>query len=424
MAVTIQNTFNDVVALQKPLVLTASSTNTSEPKFRYVMTLDVNGVEVIKVKQQANSNNYVHFDLYQIIKDYFETKYLDGGTEIHKIITTVDGDDTALFIELNVYEEYATSATTDPTEYPSTGNATTSFIAINTTYQFKDGVTPTLAGIYEFNNDTTEIQWLTNMPTRLKTRAGEYQTAAILASDFRGAVSTSLRYSITFYEADGTQISTANITRATIGMANFVATKSAVNAGVLYQFIPIGYQNLEDQSFNTSIRPSTQANLAYYTINIFDNSGDYITKTYRFDIADCSKYTPIQLAWVNALGAWDYYTFELAHTEKLNIQRETFRKPYGNWGAGASYTYSQYESGDTIYKIEADKQYTVNSDWLNDSDFEWLQELLMSKEVQFVNENGNFTPVIITDTDYEFKQDVNNKLNNLQLTFKLAHKIK
>ena len=424
MAVTIENTFNDVVALQKPLVLTASSTNTSEEKFRYVMTIDVNGTEVIKVKQQANSNDYVHFDLYQILKDYLTSKNLDGGTPIHKILTTVDGGNTSIFIEINVYEEYATSATTDPTEYPSTGNATTSFIAINTTYQFKDGVTPTLAGVYEFNNDTTEIQWLTNMPTRLKTRAGEYQTAAILASDFRGAVSTSLRYSITFYEADGTQISTANITRLSIGMANFVATKSAVNAGVLYQFIPIGYQNLEDQSFNTSIRPSTQANLAYYTINIFDNSGDYITKTYRFDIADCSKYTPIQLAWVNALGAWDYYTFELAHTEKLNIQRETFRKPYGNWGAGATYTYSQYESGDTIYKIEADKQYTVNSDWLNDSDFEWLQELLMSKEVQFVNENGNFTPVIITDTDYEFKQDVNNKLNNLQLTFKLAHKIK
>ena len=200
MAVTIQNSFNDVVALQKPLVLTASSTNTSEPKFRYVMTLDVNGVEVIKVKQQANANDYVHFDLYQIIKDYLTSKNLDGGTPIHKILTTVDGGNTSIFIEINVYEEYATSATTDPTEYPSTGNATTSFIAINTTYQFKDGVTPTLAGVYEFNNDTTEIQWLTNMPTRLKTRPGEYQTAAILASDFRGAVSTSLRYSITFYK--------------------------------------------------------------------------------------------------------------------------------------------------------------------------------------------------------------------------------
>ena len=424
MAVTIVTGFTDVVALQKPLVLTASSTNTSEPKFRYVMTLDVNGVEVIKVKQQANSNDYVHFDLYQILKDYLTSKNLDGGTPIHKILTTVDGGNTSIFIEINVYEEYATSATTDPTEYPSTGNATTSFIAINTTYQFKDGVTPTLAAIYEFDDDDTEIQWLTNMPTTLKTRAGEYQSAAILASAFNGTVDTALRVNFTFYEADGTQISTANVTRPTIGMENFISTKSKANAAKLYQFIPVGYQNLEEQSFNVNVRPSANANLAYYTMQVFDNVGTYQTKTYRFDIADCSKYTPIQLAWVNALGAWDYYTFELAHTEKLNIQRETFRKPYGNWGAGALYSYSQYESGDTIYKIEADKQYTVNSDWLNDSDFEWLQELLMSKEVQFVNENGDFTPVIITDTDYEFKQDVNNKLNNLQLTFKLAHKIK
>ena len=262
------------------------------------------------------------------------------------------------------------------------------------------------------------------MPTRLKTRPGEYQTAAILASDFRGAVSTSLRYSITFYEADGTQISTANITRTTIGMANFVATKSAVNAGVLYQFIPIGYQNLEDQSFNTSIRPSTQANLAYYTINIFDNSGDYITKTYRFDIAECSRYTPIQLAWVNSLGAWDYYTFELASLKKLNIQRETFRKPFGNWGAGANFTYYQHEAGEKIYNIESEKQYTVNSDWLDDEYFIWLQELLMSNDVQFVNENGDFTPVIITDTDYEIKEELNKKLNNLALSFKLSHKIR
>ena len=423
MAVTITNTFNDVVALQKPLVLTASSTNTAQHKFRYVLTVDINSTEVIKVKQQANAGGDVHFDLYQIIKDYFENKYLDGGTEIHKIITTVDGDDTALFVELNCYEEYAISATTDPSPYPG-NNDTASFICINTTFQFTDGVTPTLAGVYEFNNDTTEISWLTNMPTTQKTRAGEYATAAILASDFRGAVSTSLRYSITFYEADGTQISTANITRATIGMENFIATQSTANAAVLYQFIPVGYQNLEDQSFNTSIRPSTQANLAYYAINVFDNSGDYITKTYRFDIADCSKYTPIQLAWVNSLGAWDYYTFELASIETLNIQRETITTNYGNWNAGANFTYSQYERGEMVTKIQADKEYTVNSDWLDDEYFVWLQELLMSKDVYYCNSDGTFNPIILTDNSYEIKNSLNKKLNSLTLKFKLAHKIR
>jgi hypothetical protein len=48
----------------------------------------------------------------------------------------------------------------------------------------------------------------------------------------------------------------------------------------------------------------------------------------------------------------------------------------------------------------------------------------MSKDVQFVNENGDFTPVIITDTDYEIKEELNKKLNNLALSFKLSHKIR
>ena len=423
MAVTIQNTFNDVVALQKPLVLTASSTKTSEPKFRYVMTLDVNGVEVIKVKQQANSNDYVHFDLYQILKDYLTSKNLDGGTPIHKILTTVDGGNTSIFIEIDVYEEYADSSILDPIERPLSAT-TTSFIAINTTYQFKDGVTPTLAAIYEFDDDDTEIQWLTNMPTTLKTRAGEYQSAAILASAFNGTVDTDLRVNFTFYEADGTQISTANVTRATIGMENFISTKSTANAAKLYQFIPVGYQNLEEQSFNVNVRPSANANLAYYTMQVFDNVGTYQTKTYRFDIADCSKYTPIQLAWVNSLGAWDYYTFELASIESLNIKRDTITTNYGNWNAAANFSYGQYERGEMVTKIEANKEYTINSDWLDDEYFIWLQELLMSKEVYYCNSDGVFNPIILTDNSYEIKSQLNKKLNSLTLKFKLAHKIR
>ena len=424
MAVTIQNSFNDVVALQKPLVLTASSTNTSEEKFRYVMTIDVNGTEVIKVKQQANSNDYVHFDLYQILKDYLSPRYEKAAVSVHKILNAISGSTTGAYIDINVYEEYSTSTTTDPTEYPATENATTQFIIINTTYQFKDGTTPSLAAVYEYDGDDTELSWLTNMPTTLKTRAGEYQSAAILISDFADPISDTVVFEYIFYDSAGGVNRTVNVARASMGCASFVGELNESGGDNIYQFFPVGFQNLLEQSITSNLKPT--ASDSYYTVKVYDNAGTelYRTKTYRFNIVSDCKYTPIQLAWVNALGAWDYYTFELAHTEKLNIQRETFRKPYGNWGAGAIYTYSQYESGDTIYKIEADKQYTVNSDWLNDSDFEWLQELLMSKEVQFVNENGDFTPVIITDTDYEFKQDVNNKLNNLQLTFKLAHKIK
>lgn len=426
MAVTITNNFNDVVALQKPLVLTASSTNTAQPKFRYVLTVDVNGVEVIKVKQQANANDDVHFDLYQIIKDFFENKYRAPSTSIHKISRAVDGDDTALLIELNCYEEYATSTTTSPTEYPATGNDTDKFICINTVFQFTDGVTPTLSGVYEYDGTSTPISWLTNMPLTQKTRSGEYSTAAILISSFNVDTPTGLIYELIYYQNDGTVVNGYEILASTISMEDFISTLSIVNAGKLYQFFPVGYQNLEEQIFSAPARPSNNSGFDYYTIRIFD-SGDeqiYTSKTYRFDLADCSKYTPVQLAWVNSLGAWDYYTFELASIENLNIERDTIRKNYGNWNAAANFSYNQHERGEMVTKIEADKEYTVNSDWLDDDYFVWLQELLMSKEVQYCNSDGVFNPVIITDNSYEIKKELNKKLNSLTLKFKLAHKIR
>ena len=427
MAITIRNTFADVVAIQKPLVLTATSTNTSRAKFRYVLTVDINGIQAVKLKQQKNQNNWVHFDISRVIEDYLkETNETDDATpvSIHKTLTGNELNDSAKFIELNCYEEYATSADANPVEFPSTGNAADSFLAINTTSQFTDGVIPTLAGVYEFNNDATKISWLSNMPTTSKTRAGEYQVASILASGLIAAVSTDIEVNYSFYTANGTLILSQDIDRVDIGLEPFVAVKSSANADKLYQSIPVGYQNLEEQTFNTSIRPSLQTNLSYYEIGIIDTSGQYNTKTYRFDVVEDCKYTPVQLAWINRLGAWDYYSFELASIESLKVKRESIVTPFGNWGGAAIYDYSQFEAGETIYKVEGEKEFTINSDWLEDSSFVWLQELITSKRVQYVNENGDFSPIILTDTSYSVKKEINQKLNNLQLKFKQANKIR
>lgn len=430
MSVTIQTTFNDVVALQEPLVVSASSTNTAQEKFRYVLTIDVDGTEVIKVKQQANANNFAHFDLHRILESYLAATYEGGSDQIHITDRCYNNNNAGIFVELNLYEEYASSATTNPVEYPSTGNATASFIAINTVFQFGDGVTPTLAGIYEYNDDNTALSWLSKMPTTLKTRPNEYQTAGLLISDFNGSsynvTNNDVKMNLAYYEADGTLINNYEIDyKTTLSGKNFVTTKNTTGGNKMIQFFPVGYQNLED-AFTTQA-PSNQSNLAYYEIFWFDDNwsgSGFRTKTYRFNLADCQKYTPIQLAWLNELGCWDYFTFELASIKQLRIQRESIRKQFGNWNAGADFTYEYYEGGERVTKIEADKEYTVNSDWLNDETFVWLQSLLMSKDVLTPDENGNYVPVIITDNDYQIKQSVNEKLNSLTLKFKLSHKVR
>ena len=433
MSVTIQTTFNDVVALQEPLVVSASSNQTGNIgttifKFRYVLVLDIDGTEVITVKQQPNANGYAHFDLHRILESYLAATYEGGSDQIHVTDRCYNNNNGGIFVEIDISEEYSTSETTDPSNQG--GNATASFIAINTVFQFSDGVVPTLAGVYEYNDDNTALSWLSKMPTTLTTREGEYQTAGILISDFNGSTypvdNNEVKMVLTYYEEDGTQINSYTIDyKTTLAGKNFVTTKNTTGGNKMIQFFPVGYQNLED-AFSTQA-PSNQSDLAYYTIYWYDSVATGLgwrTKTYRFNLADCTKYTPIQLAWLNELGCWDYYTFDLASIEQLKIQRDSIRKQFGNWNAGADFTYSFYEGGERVTKIDADKEYTVNSDWLNDEEFIWLQSLLMSTDVLTPDENGNYVPVIITDNDYQIKKTVNEKLNSLTVKFKLSHKIR
>lgn len=432
MAITIQNTFNDVVAVQEPLVLTASSTNTAQAKFRYVLTVDIDGVEVIKIKQQKNQNNWVHFDISKILKDYFEPRFLVGTDPIHNESRCRNNDDGAFYVELNCYEEYAASATTNPTEYPSAGNATTDFIALNTTNQFSDGTTPTLLDVVEYNDNNTALSWLTKMPTNLKTRVGEYATSAILIADFTSGGSfpvtnADVQFNLTYFEADGTQIADYQIPYVTaLNGVTFRNSKTTFSADRIVQFIPVGYENLEGLT-NSTYRPSSQSTTpAYYEIFIYDDNfsgSGYRTKTYRFDIADCTRYTPIQLAWVNEYGVWDYFTFELAHQKRLQVNRTEIRKDYGNWNSGEVYSYNQHERGQKVVNVNGDVEYTCNSNWLNEDEFTWLQGLLMSKEVQF-NNSGTWQAVTITSTDYNYKQDVDSELANLEIKFKTANRIR
>lgn len=434
MAITIQNTFNDVVALQQPLVITASSTNTAQAKFRYCMTVSIDSVEVITVKQQKNQNNWVHFDLYQIIKDYMGVKYEAASGSIHEISRCRNSDESGLFVEINIFEEYAASATTNPVEYSSPTsddrNEQVDFIALNTTFQFTDGVVPTLTGVYEYNDDNTALSWLSNMPTTLKTRVGEYQTSAILIADFNSSsypvTSADVQFDLTYFTSNGTQISNYQIDYlTTLSGVSFRTGKSTFSADRIVQFIPVGYQNLEGLPTSAQ-RPSNQSNLAYYEIFLYDDNysgSGYRTKTYRFELADCTRYTPIQLAWINEFGVWDYFTFELAHQKTLKVNRTNIRKHYGNWNAGAVYSYQQYEAGQTTVFAEGDLEYRVNSNWLNESEFNWLQGLLMSKTVQF-NNNGVWNPIVITSSDYQYKQDVDAELSNLEISFTFGHKIR
>ena len=63
---------------------------------------------------------------------------------------------------------------------------------------------------------------------------------------------------------------------------------------------------------------------------------------------------------------------------------------------------------------------TINSDYLNEEESAWLEELFTSINVQILAEDNVVYPVIITNKTYTKKTSVNNKIK-IQYTINLEY---
>ena len=434
MGVTINNktSFNGIEFLQQPFVVELSSINTSQEKFRFIIDVYVNttvptvGQEsgrVVQIKQQKNEANTANIDIARVLRSYVKPRFTDASDNpIHEIGQAVNGGETAAYIYLNCYEEYATTAADEPTE--RTGNSdNTDFFITNSVHQFTEGMFPTTATyqVTSSSSSSVPVKMLTDAPKTQSIATDEYATIAFYNTDLDN-VSGDFEMIITYFDSAGTQIGTAKTLKVVTNLSGDAPITSIANNSQddAIQFLPVGYANLEKLA-TTTARPSNAGDtVASYTIQV--NNGQTINfQTYTFNVVDRCRFTPRRIAFLNRYGVWDYYTFELKSQEKLsNIERKTIRRPYGTWNADG-YDYGQHERGLDVFNIEADVEWTLRSDWLEDNEFVWLKQLLMSKEV-FMYLDGIWQPVIITSNSYDIKRTQVTKLSNLEISCKLAHK--
>ena len=221
----------------------------------------------------------------------------------------------------------------------------------------------------------------------------------------------------------------------TINGGASAAQSTSIDKAILY--FGCGTKNLQEQIRNSNAQPSKFANWAYY--RIFGCTAaditDRCTKYYNFyrygasrkEIDDrhlsCTRYNNIRLAWRNRLGAWDYMNFRGKSTETLDIKSEEMERVVGNWDVASDsvdFNYNNWDRGRETLFTKAQKKLIINSDYLNEDEAVWLQELFTSINVQILDDNGVEFPVIITNKSYTKKTSVNNKIK-IQYTINLEY---
>lgn len=426
MAITINQDPTTPNIANSNLVYTVTSSQVTQPQFQYVVDIkDSADVLIQRVKQQPNPSGKGVFDIAQILVTEL------GPTDVIWEITDAVGN-TACGKDFKIYfgEEYGTSLSSSVTSYTGVGTTTGSAAVSASNYYFNiDGnLGPNELVNWNWNSGSkyqeeiidditfTHQFGLTDFNTQ-SISEGDYGTISFLNGNLYGDITASQAQDIfalvvTEYDSAGSTLATNTYyneythgTPATSTVWGGIYTSQSEATRIIHW--PVGPQNFDDAG-NT-----LNASTAYYICNFYAQQTDGNTNisgswgSYRFNLGDCSGFTPVRFAWKNKYGVWDYYNFTKAQNITSTIERESFEQVFVNFSTTTSTTsYSPTRRGNTNYYNQITKDRQANSDWLTQTDADILREMFFSANV-FVYDESKWIPIVLTNAS------ISEKTNNL-----------
>ena len=467
MAYTIEQEPNQLAGANSPMVFVLKESDSAiynANKFRYIAQVYISTtdastwVEKAKIKIHKNSANVGIVDVHKIVRSYLETQEKNVGNQetiagsIHSIgITDTSNSysqNTSQVVGVKLVGGYekASSQTAAPVENLAPETDATAYTRIIYSIPASTPYTDTGTNVGGLDIDGTNNpltnyipsgatkKFLTNAPrvqfVRGSSTAADNVDELTIAFINDGLITDGdvlVKMAIEYYNSAGGQIGSTKYFTNDTGSGG-KATADDVKNSLLY--FGCGTANLQNQVDDNDAQPSDFADWAYYVIYGADGSGNQETDKYYFyrygsgaKVDDrhqsCTRYDNVRLAWRNRLGAWDYMNFRGKSTESVDITRTDIAKVPGTWDS-ATFTYNNWDRGKKTLHTEATRKLTINSDWLNEDEGVWLEELFTSTNVQILADDNVVYPVVITDKRYTKKTSVNNKIK-IQYTVNLEY---
>jgi hypothetical protein len=134
------------------------------------------------------------------------------------------------------------------------------------------------------------------------------------------------------------------------------------------------------------------------------------------------EYNGVRFAWINDYGVYDWYTFSLADNKNTSLERGIYKQPFVNYSTTtATVPYDIKRRGDNSYYVNIREEFTANSDWLTQTEADWLDKLFYSPNV-YIQDGNNMIPVIITSNAFTNRTNPRTQKNfQYAITYTLAN---
>lgn len=463
-------------AFEQLMYVLTSTNQAGNFKYRYIADLYVAGVLVSRVKVYPNASGAGVIRVDKLIQDWMSITKADVGTltneiydkTIHKLginnnaeIWGKNNSENYRKVEFKMGEEYAASATDNPTEHLNElSGLNISCIMSAGLYRPKtwdEGIPdylsneswitsyiPTGSTSAVFSDRKTDENFTSTTAPAVRVvhqdvTARDVRTLGLGMDGAAPQSSVAVSAWIGLYNTSDTLLASGFITAASGGG---VAPGSVTTDAARLQYIGVGPWNLASQALLPAVAIPFLANTVSYYEVFFMQDGTTVpadgttasmaSVCYQYSVvgSDCMygdyNYNFVTLAFQNSFGCWDYQTFSLLHQRSTGgIERKTFEQVAGNWDtadANQDFNFRGDQGGTRIAKISATQEMVANTDLFNQDEVDLLESLFISPNVFLIGTKGSsITPIVITDTSFVRKKGVNERSPfTYQIKFKYA----
>jgi hypothetical protein len=154
---------------------------------------------------------------------------------------------------------------------------------------------------------------------------------------------------------------------------------------------------------------------------------------YRIYLDRRASITEHQLLFLDRLGSWSSFAFQLRSYERGDVTREMYnRDVVGYVNASDEWTYTTEDFGFNTYNINVIKRMELNTNWMTQEMATYFEELVTSPQVfiksvtytcgdDIVATSGSYQPVIVENNAYEMLNQRNKNLMRHSISVRFAN---
>ena len=166
-----------------------------------------------------------------------------------------------------------------------------------------------------------------------------------------------------------------------------------------------------------SVGPTALVTEDYYVV--ISNSLGFTTEDYLFTYDNRCTINDDQLIYLDRMGSWQSFAFQLKTYEKGQVTREQYNQHIDGQVVSGEWVGVPLQTGYRTYNTNVTKTFDLNTNWMNENDGKRFQELLTSPQVYYYTDSY-YCACVVEATNFDVFRQRNKNLIKQSVTIRLA----